>query len=762
MARGRSPVFPPPPPLYDRPLRPRVPSPIRWIGDLSLAVSKAIDSDVSLIRDQWCRQRMPATDAASGELSGCLESSGRESVAHALAPIEGSDGDTTRARYQGWLQQAKDERPRGLVEAAEAEGRAARLRASRIEAAAALAREGLAAHWREFWREQAERERLAGAARDMVTARWEERQQRMAQEFWNAWKNRVTTASRMATEGRGISDGVEPSALKGTTTSPSPVSQDPSIQEVEGRPPSTVRGPTRFVDGIGHGAARHFWTLPDLPEEDETRRSSADPSRREARSGSDGDSARHREVEIDEEAEWLETLRGAICGTDLVDLGTLGATVGARPGGVAVLCLAHDAIIEEGESGGLVRCRPLLAATEAFVASRRKMRALIRRALAEGSEPDGRGDTSGVPGGGTGDSLARLLRVEPAEFSAVASAEAALELGVIGDDLSLELTRIFGRRAESLDERIARASSIRRALRNHRVFLSPQCVCALAALLSAGGETPHSEGVGAAGDGPSPAPRSIQGWRSSIESALVAVRRASLEHALMWAASCDVERVASTVGEACGDRRGNRRSEWGAAGGGAERDASSIEALWSAMHGVSGLGLSPLFLLAITSPQGNASPGGRAGDKGERGEGVWYGGAACRSVVRSLMILLSPGSLREASRRLRVRHASGAIPSEWDRGVVRAREGLGQAWAARSEASSDAPGNPDAAERWGVASECGSAGAASETKMPPDGCDGSDATPGILDETAGALPESTGPRGTFRLAGNGGRRLSGA
>lgn len=77
-----------------------------------------------------------------------------------------------------------------VTAAAELESLAARTRSVRLESMAELAKLGSAAHWKEFWRDETERSRMAAAAGGMVAARWAQRQREAANSFWAAWRSR--------------------------------------------------------------------------------------------------------------------------------------------------------------------------------------------------------------------------------------------------------------------------------------------------------------------------------------------------------------------------------------------------------------------------------------------------------------------------------------------------------------------------------------------------------------------------------------------
>lgn len=95
-----------------------------------------------------------------------------------------------------------------LTAAAQAEHLAARKRISRLESLASLARQGLAAHWEAFFRDEIERTRMAAAAADMAADRWANHQRQAAEMFWGPWRSKEwKPAGSIGGRGAGASAG---------------------------------------------------------------------------------------------------------------------------------------------------------------------------------------------------------------------------------------------------------------------------------------------------------------------------------------------------------------------------------------------------------------------------------------------------------------------------------------------------------------------------------------------------------------------------
>lgn len=469
-------------------------------------------------------------------------------------------------------------------------------------------------------------------------------------------------------------------------------------------------------------------------------------------------------------------------------LAVIGATVGALAGGAAVLCLAHDCLVEgPGETEGLVRTDILLSAASAFITLRRSIRAAAAAAVARGGAgdcggggggdgnlntaapagdadsidrgdggpetptspgshqrlascgTDERGDLDVGVGWGSGPFLDRsssgtITSTHSSTVAAVAQMEVAVELDVYGDELCADLAEVSAASPSSVvclspddgsstppspqpseqARQCCRTRRVRRAVEKHSALLSPQSVCALTALLSATGEkwararhtssygnsSGHAIGSsdhGGGGEESTPA-GDPTAWKAALSEALLAVRTASLEHLALWAAGCDLGQLGSAcvadvlaeVARSSLSPAGNAAMEADARTaaaavvvgdedvkqGGACGACDGTESTWAALHKASGVGFSPLSLLAITlldqdddHCSGGVSPPLVVCDASTRwsvetgpngsGDGVMDNRSASRevsslvastqSVVRSALRLLSPTSLRNVA-----------------------------------------------------------------------------------------------------------------
>ncbi|CAB1117471.1 unnamed protein product [Ectocarpus sp. CCAP 1310/34] len=504
-------------------------------------------------------------------------------------------------------------------------------------------------------------------------------------------------------------------------------------------------------------------------------------------------------VEQSREAGWLEVLEHLAEHNTVLDLGEVGATFGVLPGGVAVLCLAHDCLVEgTGETQGFVQMDVLLSATSAFIALRRSIRATAAAtttpmtprcepitAPVAGDDGGGRNTLDSHPAvrGGKGKAVA-LGSGEPLEMqpvpeiapsspplisgsetvrsnatamtttptvmsttvAAVAEMEVAVELEVYGDALSADLARVWlhpssppflGYGRGTVSDNAAGASQsrsqahgscsqfqtwrIRREVEKHSAVLSPQSVCALTALLSAKGKAwaDHStttnqnfnnddgvcggrddyrngDGGGSRGEGSSPV-GDPTAWKLALSRALLVVRTASLEHLTLWADACDpgkvesacaadVSRAAMTPetrrGPASGMDSGDAEAAARVAGDGDEKavdGGGGTDAAWAALHRASGLGLSPLMMLATTLFEDDGSTGApqlllgdrdgaarktsanSSGDTHGGGHGSTEPGSVANLTTimsRSVLRLVSRNSLENVYRRLSRHNAS--------------------------------------------------------------------------------------------------------
>lgn len=351
----------------------------------------------------------------------------------------------------------------------------------------------------------------------------------------------------------------------------------------------------------------------------------------------------------------------------------IGATFGSIPGGAAVLCLAHDCLIEEpGATEGLVRTGILLSAASSFITLRRSIRAAAvgknvpPESVHEQHEEEGSSVESGsVRCGGPCSSSTTI-----ATACVVANAEVAAELDVYGKELCTDLAGIFNSSSSHSTpgggtgvrgcvstpqfqhiQQPSKTCRIRWAVKKHSAVLSPQSVCALTALLSAKGkewaDRSHSQnsnkhydsavrggcssGIHGRhdryGDGDNSSPAGDPtAWKAALTDALLAVRTASLEHLALWVDACDPGKLDSAciadvlTAEAATlapSEVGNGQVGAGTAEakagtavyvGGDKKVAAAAdglighgeEATWAALHKASGLGLSPLMVLATT------------------------------------------------------------------------------------------------------------------------------------------------------------------
>lgn len=90
--------------------------------------------------------------------------------------------------------------------AVEIESLAAQKRCARLESLAGLARQGLAAHWKAFFRDEIERTRMAAAAVDMAAERWVQGQREAAGVLWTSWRGRKWKSTSTGGIGSGGSD----------------------------------------------------------------------------------------------------------------------------------------------------------------------------------------------------------------------------------------------------------------------------------------------------------------------------------------------------------------------------------------------------------------------------------------------------------------------------------------------------------------------------------------------------------------------------
>lgn len=431
----------------------------------------------------------------------------------------------------------------------------------------------------------------------------------------------------------------------------------------------------------------------------------------------------------------------------MIDLAETGAALGSLPGGAAVLCLAHDCLVQHpGGTEGFVRTDLLLSATSAFITLRRSLRTAADTAAAAAQHVAKAGSNplapilqnTGNPIAATTEAAATIAVPSPAvdrgdtqiaatTTAVVAEMEVAAELKVYGEELCINLARVSSLSASdarfSSDGKTAGATGspcsksqpqhprigpdesyqtrhIWRAVKKHSGVLSPQSVCALTALLAAKHrawvhhghdsnnlDVGNGESLGGETSSPAGDPTA---WEAALYDALLAVRTASLQHLALWADACDSGKLESAcVAEVSaatwfspgtGDDENEAgkaevQQELGGDGGmtGGGR-GGRIEATWAALHRASGIGLSPLMMLAATlsdevrygsakaslslsDVRNEAARGLSAEAKVEASDllvqGVGVGGTDdgsgavdfTRKAARTVLRLLSPGSL---------------------------------------------------------------------------------------------------------------------
>ncbi|CAM9391209.1 unnamed protein product [Ectocarpus fasciculatus] len=761
--------------------------------------------------------------------------------------------------------------------AIEIETLAARKRSDHLESLAVLARQGMSAHWKAFFRDGVERTRMAAAAGDITAERWAQRQRQAIEVSRASWRSREWTSGSSTSdsgvdggdghvsgpEGRGAegdgggcgtgtqgstnNEGERPTAKRlGDDAAQSPeesheggdggnpcvivvrdvggsssisgeaISSDSGISTPTAAEALAVPAATdKIVVFVGRAMAFHMSTVREcrMDHFHDTNRQRCSSVSLPPQQGQSGQrpSCTVSSIDIDaldpdgvleqsREAGWLKALEHFAEHNTVLDMGEVGATFGVLPGGAAVLCLAHDCLVEgPGETEGFVRMDVLLSATSAFIALRRSIRAtaaatktrVIPRcepnaapvagddrgggntldatppvrdcgghAVAVGSgeplemqtvpetAPPSPSQISGsetVTSNGTG--MATTPTMMSTAVAAVAEMEVAVELDVYGDALAADLARVWlhpssppflgdvggTTSANGTGASPPRSQShvscsrfqtwrIRRAVEKHSAVLSPQSVCALTALLSAKGKewADHSNiinqnfnnaggvcggrdddrngdhGGGPRGEDSSPA-GDPTAWKLALSRALLVVRTASLEHLALWADACDPGKVESACAadvsravttpetrgvSAPGMDSGDAEAPARAAVDGDEKavdGGGGTDAAWAALHRASGLGLSPLMMLAATLFDDDGSTGapqlflgGRGGAAGKTSancSGIAHGGDTSSNesgsvanlttiMSRSVLRLLSRSSLDNVSRCLSRQNAS--------------------------------------------------------------------------------------------------------
>ncbi|CAM9328736.1 unnamed protein product, partial [Ectocarpus sp. 8 AP-2014] len=700
--------------------------------------------------------------------------------------------------------------------AIEKETLAARKRSDHLESLAALARQGMSAHWKAFFRDGVERTRMAAAAGDITAERWAQRQRQAIEVSRASWRRREwpsgsstgdsgvdggdghvsgpegrvaeddgggcstgtqdsTTveghqpnkdgerstatglgedAAQSPKEGHEGGDGGNPCVIVVRDVGASGSINEEAISSASGTSTPTAAAPAapaapaattdKIVVFVGRAMAFHMSTVKEyrMDHFHDTNRRRCSSVSLPPQQGQPGQrpSCAVSSIDIDaldpdgvveqsREARWLKALEHLAEHNTVLDLGEVGATFGVLPGGAAVLCLAHDCLVESpGETEGFVRMDVLLSATSAFIALRRSIRATAaatKTPMTPRCEPnaapvagdDGGGgntlDTDPAVRGSEGKAVAvdsgeplemqsvpDIAPPSPPEISgsetvtnnatamtttptmmstavaAIAETEVAAELDVYGDALSADLARVWLHPSSppflcdgggTMSDNAAGASQprsqahgpcsqlhtwrIRREVEKHSAVLSPHSVCALTALLSAkgkawadhsttinqklnnddgvcGGRDDHRNGDGGGPRGEDSSPvGDPTAWKLALSRALLVVRTASLEHLALWADACDPGKVESACsadvsravmtpetrgGPAPGMDSGDAETPTRAAGDGDEKavdGGGGADAAWAALHRASGLGLSPLMMLATTLFEDDGSTG---------------------------------------------------------------------------------------------------------------------------------------------------------
>lgn len=219
----------------------------QWASDVIGSVSRLADLDATFFRGPlaWSSSGDPNPSTITGNddraascWAGIQARHDRDHIpppvhetfdveaggSHAAAPqpcrtAEGGDDDDNTNTH-----------PNPTVEtvAAEIEELAAEKRCARLEALAGLARQGLAAHWRAFFRDEIERTRMAATALDLTASRWAQRQRESAGALPASWRGREWESA--ATGGGAGGDGGDSG-------------------------PTTVAGASEANSGAGEGSA---------------------------------------------------------------------------------------------------------------------------------------------------------------------------------------------------------------------------------------------------------------------------------------------------------------------------------------------------------------------------------------------------------------------------------------------------------------------------------------------------------------------------
>lgn len=228
----------------------------QWVSDVVSSISKLADLDADFLRDPLAWNYRDPASSESNPRKGVTEAQDPQSdrlvlrdgkqeptgtgyqEASSWAGIHGRrcDRDETlpleQKEHGGGAEESSSATPppRGTAEgndsytqyhprpasgiaiAAEIEELAAEKRCARLEALASLARQGLAAHWRAFFRDEMERTRMAATELDVNASRWAQRQREAVGALRDSWQSREwKSAATCGVEG-GDSDDSGPTS----------------------------------------------------------------------------------------------------------------------------------------------------------------------------------------------------------------------------------------------------------------------------------------------------------------------------------------------------------------------------------------------------------------------------------------------------------------------------------------------------------------------------------------------------------------------
>lgn len=187
-----------------------------WVDAVASSIFDAADLDASFLRTSLARrnEKAAAYHGANPTRTATTSVVGPSYDAHSSEAGGGNDnamgtGDRSAQKETaagGWatsawveirartdedgLRSTVRDQPKAEEDAAEMEATAAGKRCERLESLATLARQGLAAQWGNFFRDEMERRRLAAAALDMTADRWAQRQRELVGILRASWHGR--------------------------------------------------------------------------------------------------------------------------------------------------------------------------------------------------------------------------------------------------------------------------------------------------------------------------------------------------------------------------------------------------------------------------------------------------------------------------------------------------------------------------------------------------------------------------------------------